>query len=228
MGDFRIIGFTARILLFSCLAIATVGTVLGLYLSFCENKKIRALLDILVSLPLVFPPIGMGFFLITLLGRNGIVGKVLHRVFNTDIVFSPAGVFIASFIAGLPLMVKSVESAAKVLDRSIMEMASLQGTNTFQKFFYIVLPNIKTGILTGISLSAGRSLGEVGMTLMLGGNIAGKTETISLAIFNAVYEGNFQKAAGLSFLLALLSVLLFLAIQRAGKEDKTILGSVFQ
>lgn len=210
--------FTAKILATSCLINLLAGTATGVILSRKDSPLCR-ILDILVALPMVFPPIAMGFFLVIVFGRGGLIGNFLSSVFDFSIIFSPVGVFIASFVAGFPLMVKSVRSAASQLDISILESARIQGADTLQILTYIIVPNIKVGILSGLTLSAARSLGEVGMTLLLGGNISGRTETISLAIFNAVFEGYFTKAALLSLLLGFVSLLLFFAIQQMERDE---------
>lgn len=210
--------FSGKILFASCLINLLIGTPVGIYLALNGSKRSCRIIDIATALPLVFPPIGLGFFLIVLFGRNGVLGKSMDFLFNQSIIFSPMGVFLASFIASFPLMLKAVQSSAVSLSSSILEMAALQGANRVQILLHIVLPNIKMGIMSGLTLTIGRSLGEVGITLMLGGNIIGKTETISLAIYNAVFEGNFHRAALLSILLAGVSVCLFTFIQRSGYE----------
>jgi len=213
--------FSGKILLASSISNLILGSFTGVFLS--RNKTIGArFLDIIISLPLVFPPIAMGFFFLLVLGRNSPVGKFLESTINLRIIFSSAGVFLAAFLAGFPLMVKSVMSSASQLDPSIIEMADIQGASSFQIFIYIILPNLRAGILYGLTLSTARGLGEVGMTLMLGGNIAGKTETLSLAIYNAVFEGNFTRAALLSFFVAFVSVLFFITVQKIENKELSI------
>ncbi|MDC7222566.1 MAG: ABC transporter permease subunit [Spirochaetales bacterium] len=206
--------FSGRILTASCLTNLLLGTTAGVFLALNPRKRVTRCIDTLATLPLVFPPVGLGFFLLILLGRNGLIGRGLDRFFDVSLIFSPAGVFLAAFVASFPLMLKSVQTSASSLNRSLLEAASLQGADRGQVLCYIILPNIRMGILSGLTLTVGRSLGEVGITLMLGGNISGRTETISLAIYNAVFEGNYGKAAFLSLLLAGISLILFTFIQR--------------
>ncbi len=212
--------FSGRILIMSCLANLLLGTVSGVHLALNPQKKTTRAIDIMATLPLVFPPIGLGFFLIILFGRSGIIGRGLSRIFNVSLIFSTTGVFLAALIASFPLMLKAVQTSASGLNRSLLEAASLQGAGRFQILRFIVLPQIKTGIVTGLTLTVGRSLGEVGITLMLGGNIAGKTETISLAIYNAVFEGDYRKAGFLSLLLAAIALILFSLIQRRSDYEQ--------
>jgi molybdate transport system permease protein len=211
--------FSARILLAVSVMNLIIGSLLGVILALHDTKRFR-IIDTLISLPLVFPPIALGFFLIILFGRQGIIGLGLYKFFNINVIFSALGVFIAAQMASFSLMTKSVKAAASVLNKSMIEMAAIQGAGRWQTIYLIIIPNIKTGILTGLALSSGRALGEVGMTLLLGGNISGRTETISLAIFNAVFEGNFQRAGLLSTLLAMIAIGLFMVIQQMEKDER--------
>ena len=182
-----------------------VGLPLGLYLA--KNKTIVAkLTEIGVTLLMIFPPMALGFFLILVFGKNGVIGEFLFSLFDFKIIFSFWGVLIAVFVVGLPFMVKSVQLARRQLSPSIVEAAQTLGKGRFSILTRVILPNMKTGIVTGLLLAFGRSLGEVGIRLMLGGNIIGSTETLSLAIYNAVFEGNFTLATKLSVLLSVLAL----------------------
>jgi molybdate transport system permease protein len=186
------------------------------YFFTCKKNPFISFADAIVTLPLVFPPIATGFLLLLLLGRNGLIGSSLLSS-GTAIIFSKSGVFIASFIAGLPLVVKSVQAAVEGVNPSLIEAAWTLGKNRLQTYRFVVLPSISRALIVGLILSLGRSLGEVGITLMLGGNIIGKTETVSLAVYNAVFEGNFEKAALLSVLLGAVSIALFYALRKFSK-----------
>lgn len=188
-----------------------VGLPLGLLLSGKKNVFTN-ILDIAITLPMIFPPMAMGFFLLVVLGKNGIIGKFMMTVFQQKIIFTFWAVLIAVFTVGLPFMVKSVQSARQQMDKSIVEAASTLGKSSFVILFRLILPNIKNGIVTGMLLSFGRSLGEVGISLMLGGNIIGRTETLSLAIYNAVFEGDFETAAKLSFILSVIAVIVLVGL----------------
>ena len=212
--------FSGRILLLACLANLALGTLSGVHLALNPERKSTRIIDTLAALPLVFPPIGLGFFLIVLFGRGGPIGRGLSRIFNVSLIFSTTGVFLAALIASFPLMLKSVQTSASGLNRSLLEAAALQGADKGQILRYIVLPQIRTGIVSGLTLTVGRSLGEVGITLMLGGNIAGKTETISLAIYNAVFEGDYRRAAFLSLILAGIALVLFSLLQRRNSNEE--------
>jgi molybdate transport system permease protein len=178
----------------------------------------RFLWESLISLPLVFPPIAMGFFLLLLLGHRGLLGGFLQDELGIRVVFSPLGVYLAAFIAGLPLIVKPVQVAIENSAEELAEAAYVLGRSSMATFFIIVLPSVHKAILAGLALAIGRGLGEVGISLMLGGNIVGHTETLSLAIYNSVLDGDFECAKALSLLLGVGSLLLFSLMQWSSRS----------
>ncbi|MCG8533286.1 MAG: ABC transporter permease subunit [Desulfovibrionales bacterium] len=195
------------------LLILTLGTALGYYLTG-ERTVTRSVVDFFVTLPLVFPPIASGFVLLMLLGRSGLFGQFLP----VKIVFSFIGVVLASVVAGLPFMVKSVETALKGDLKKLIELSHVLGKDNWQTFWLVILPNIKRGIASGLFLALGRSLGEVGITLMLGGNILGKTNTLSLEIYNAVFSGEFDRAMVLATVIGVLSLSVCFILRRVGAQ----------
>lgn len=176
----------------------------------------HGLLDSLVSLPLVFPPIVIGYFLLLALGRQGWLASATG--WSPNIVFQPAALLIAAFIAGLPLMVKPVQNSMNSLSPRLREAAATLGHGTWSYFFRVELPLLRPALATGLILSGGRALGEVGISLMLGGNIAGRTETLSLSIYNAVLDGDTDCANALSWLLGLTALACFWALRRYGNQ----------
>jgi molybdate transport system permease protein len=194
--------------------------VLGTLLGWALAKPAwpgRTLLDAAVTIPLVFPPIALGFFLLLLFGRRGPVGQWLEASFGLSFVFSIEGVLLASVIAGLPLVVKPIEAAIASVSRSLGEASRTLGRNEFETFLYVILPNIRGAIVAGLVLGSARALGEVGITLMLGGNIVGKNNTMSLEVYNAVFNGEASRAAGLSGLLGLVSVAVIALLRKASR-----------
>ena len=185
------------------------GVLIGYYLTSGKSAG-RTLVDFLITLPLVFPPIATGFILLMLLGRAGWLGPYLP----IDIVFSFPGVVLASFIAGLPLVVKPIEAALRGDVRKLAEASRVLGKNEWQTFWRVLLPNVKRNVASGWFLALGRSLGEVGITLMLGGNIIGRTNTLSLEIYNAVFCGEFERALVLSTIIGIFSLTIFIALKR--------------
>ncbi|WP_459897566.1 molybdate ABC transporter permease subunit [Campylobacter concisus] len=180
------------------------GLALAYYLAF-DKAKFKAILEMIVTFPLIFPPIATGFLLLYLLGKNGIVGKAL----NLEIIFSFKALVLAAFIASLPLFVKPVASALGSLSKSLSEAAYSLGKDKFQTAIFVLFPCVAKSVAAAFILAISRGLGEVGITLILGGNIIGKTDTISLAIYNALYDGKSDEALVLSLVLVVLSFILF-------------------
>ena len=189
------------------------GLALAYYLAFSKTK-LRAILEMIVTFPLIFPPIATGFLLLYLLGKNGIVGKAL----NLEIIFSFKALVLAAFIASLPLFVKPVASALGSLSKSLSEAAYSLGKDKFQTAIFVLFPCVAKSVATAFILAISRGFGEVGITLILGGNIIGKTDTISLAIYNAVYDGKSDEALVLSLVLVVLSFILFEIINLLDKS----------
>lgn len=197
---------------------------LGIPLAYLLSKKelpLRWLLDTIVTLPLVFPPIAVGFFLLLLLGKESIIGQLLLNI-NIEIIFSFTGIVIAAFIAGLPLMVKPLQASIEQFPKGIKEASYLSGKSKIYTFLFIILPTIKNALIVALLIATARALGEVGITLMLGGNIIGKTDTISLAIYNAVFDGEYDLAMVLSGILIFISLLFFIALNIFEKRKKLI------
>ena len=183
----------------------------GIALAWALSGKphpLKGIVDILITIPIVFPPIALGFLLLLLLGKNGILGAPLKE-FGIEIVFAPLGVLIASFLAGLPLVVKPIQSALDEQDRIYSEASYVLGKGKLQTFYRVLLPSISKVIFASLFLGLGRSFGEVGITLMLGGNIIGETDTMSLAIYNHAFSGETEKALVLCAVLGAFSLMVF-------------------
>ena len=203
-----------KVVLCQGLLLAIFGLALAYFLAF-SSSKFKAVAEMIVTFPLIFPPIATGFLLLFyLLGKNGIIGKAL----NLEIVFSFKALVIAAFIASLPLFVKPVASALSSLSKSLSEAAYSLGKNKFQTAILVLFPSIAKSVAAAFILALSRGLGEVGITLILGGNIIGKTDTISLAIYNAVYDGRSDQALALSLVLVVLSFFLFFIINLLEKK----------
>lgn len=158
-----------------------------------QLQKIKELVDLIVILPMVLPPTVLGFILLLIFGKNGLVGRFLYQM-GMAIVFSwPATVMTATVVA-LPLMYRTTRAAFEQLEQNIIDAARVLGVPDWYTFFRVVLPVSLPSIGAGIILSFARALGEFGATIMLAGNIPGKTQTIPLAIFLAVESGQMEMA----------------------------------
>ncbi|MHC1710971.1 MAG: molybdate ABC transporter permease subunit [Solidesulfovibrio sp.] len=209
------------VLTLQVMAVATpvyflVGVPLGYLLGRGRGRTV-AVLDFLVSLPLVLPPMAVGFFLLLLLGRKGPLGGPLLHLLDLEIIFGFPGLALAAVTAGLPLMVRPVQAAVRGELMRLVELSAVLGKGSFTTFVRVVMPHCRKSIAAGLFLAMGRALGEVGVSLLLGGDIIGRTNTVSLEIYNAVFTGEFGKAGILSGLLALVSLVLTFALKRTGR-----------
>lgn len=173
---------SAKVAFFCTLLILIPGVLLGWVLA---RKRFfgKALLDSVVHLPLVLPPVVPGFLLLLLFGSQGFLGKWLQETFGISIAFTWIGAVVASAIMALPLMVRSARLAVSQVDRSLELAAQSLGAHPLRVFFSITLPLALPGILTGMVLAFSRSLGEFGATITFVGNIEGETRTLPLAIY---------------------------------------------
>ncbi len=199
---------TLRVLALAGCILLPGGVLLAYFLSG-KPSALRVVVDFIVSIPLVFPPIATGFILLMLLGRNGFMGRVLPEV-----VFAFPGLVLASVISGLPLLVKPVEAALRNQGMRLSEVAAVLGKTPWQTFVLVLLPAIRRPVLAGWLLALSRSMGEVGITLMLGGNILGKTNTLSLEIYNCVFTGEIDRAIVLCGIIGTLSCGMLFTLKR--------------
>lgn len=204
---------TLKVSLVSALGFCFLGVLLAYWCARRESVLSKAVL-FLATLPLIFPPIALGYLLMLLLGQQGFFGSWAMRVFDMRLLFSEGSVFLAGTIAGMPLVVrpiKEVLSSARLL--ALEEAASVLGVEGVKRFRLITLPLIKNTLLASIMMGVARASGEVGVTLMLGGNIENRTATLSLEIYNAVARGDFSLASTLCAILAVIALCLYVAIE---------------
>jgi molybdate transport system permease protein len=166
----------------------------------------RELLDAVVTLPLVLPPTVTGYYLIVLLGRRGVIGSYIYERTGWSVTFTWWAAVIAAAVMALPLMVKSARAAIESVNPQYEVASYTLGKSELETFFRITLPLASRGILAGVVLSFARALGEFGATLMLAGNIPGKTQTMPLAIYESVVAGEDREAQILALILTAVSV----------------------
>jgi molybdate transport system permease protein len=198
------------------LRVATLSTILagafGIGLAWLLTRRRfpgRAVLESVVVLPLVLPPTVVGFYLLMLLGRSGPFGRSLEAV-GLEIVFTWRAAVLAATVASLPLVVKAVQAAFESIDPRI-EAAARTLRPAASVFLTVTLPLAWRGILAGLVLAFARGMGEFGITLMLAGSIPGRTQTLPLAIYDAVQANDLAQANALALItIAIVTALLFL------------------
>lgn len=191
-------------------AFATVITsALGLALAFLlarRNFHGKELLDAVLTMPLVLPPTVTGYYLIVLLGRRGLLGAPLYRWTGWTLTFTWQAAVVAATIVALPLMLKASRAALESVEPKYELASYTLGRSEWATFWRVTLPLARRGVIAGIVLSAARALGEFGATLMIAGNIPGRTQTLPLAIYEAVVSGDDRRAQLLALLLTFVSI----------------------
>lgn len=179
----------------------------------------REWLDAILTLPLVLPPTVLGYYIIVVLGRKGWIGSWLYGTFGYSLMFTWEGAVVASAVVSLPLVFKAARAAFEGVDRNLEKAARTLGSSECEVFFRVTLPLAWRGILAGTMLAFARAMGEFGATLMVAGNLPGKTQTLSLAVYDAVQAGNESLAAMLVVITSLVSVLVLVASGKTLKTD---------
>ncbi len=197
-------------------ALATLANaLLGVPLAYVLARRRfagKALVDLIVTLPLVLPPTVTGYYLIVLLGRRGWLGAPVYAATGWGIAFTWYAAVVAATIMALPLCVRTARAAIESVDRDLEKAAWTLGRSEWRTAVEVTLPLARNGIIAGLVLAFARALGEFGATLMLAGNIPGRTATVPLAIYSAVQTGDDATALALVGVLTLLScVVLFVA-----------------
>jgi molybdate transport system permease protein len=186
--DWQIVWFTAWVSGLSTLAILPFGLALAWALARREWPG-KSLVETLASLPLVMPPVATGLILLKLLGRRGAIGGFLHDRFDFDLIFTWRAVLLALGVMSFPLLVRSARVAFEEVNPRLEQIARTLGASPWRVFFTITVPLAARGIIAGMILAFARALGEFGATIMVAGNIPGKTATLSLTIFQDVQLG---------------------------------------
>jgi molybdate transport system permease protein len=200
-------------------AATALNAVVGIPLAYALARRRfwgRSLVDLAVTLPLVLPPTVTGYYLIVLLGRRGVLGSALYAATGWSIAFTWYAAVVAATVMALPLLVRTARAAIESVDRDLERASFTLGRSEWRTALEVTLPLAKNGILAGLVLAFARALGEFGATLMLAGNIPGKTTTVPLAVYTAVQTGETSEVVALVGLLTALSCLVLVAAGRLG------------
>jgi len=196
---------SAMVAMWCALAVAAPGTLFAWLLARRQFAG-KGLLDILLHLPLVLPPVAVGYLLLLVCGTNGPVGGWLKQAFNIEIVFTWKAAVLASAVIAFPLMLRSARTAIELVDRRLEEAARTLGATPLRTVLTVTLPLALPGIFAGMVLAFARSLGEFGATIIVAGNILGETQTLPLALFSMLQrpggEGGALRLMVISILLS--------------------------
>lgn len=189
-----------------------------IYFNIYKKNKKKSIMDILILLPMFIPPSAIGYIILITLGKNSFIGVILEKYFNIRIIFTIQACIIASVIVTLPLMYQSIKTSIFAIDQDIINASKLDGASDFKIFTKIILPLCKNGIYSGILLSFARSLGEFGATILVAGNIPGKTQTLPMAMYNAIEANQTKTTIIILFVILSISILLIIIYHNLNKD----------
>ena len=217
-----ILWLTLRVALLATAFSSLLGVGAGF---FCSRIRFRGrtLVEAILSLPLVLPPTVLGYYLLVLFGRNGWIGRWLHDILGISLVFTWQGAVLAAAVVSFPLVFRASRSAFDGVPRNLEHAARTLGSREPGVFFRITLPLAFRGILAGVLLAFARAMGEFGATMMFAGNIAGKTQTLSMAVYTAVQSGDDLLANQLAGLLSILSVGVMVVLSKLVEHSNPLL-----
>jgi len=206
-------------------ALATLVSLgLGLWIAYLlANRKFRGkeLLDAVVTLPLVLPPTVLGYYLLVVLGRSSPLGQFYEWVFGAPLVFTWQAAVVASTLHAIPLLVKSARAAFDTVDRSYEKAARNLGASDWRVFWRVTMPLSRRAVIAASVLAFARALGDFGATLMIAGDIPGKTQTAAIAIYDAVEGGNTLVARVLVLALSAVAIGIVYAANRLEQRQVT-------
>lgn len=198
-----------------------VSFIVGILIAWrmgAANFHGKSLVETLFLLPLVLPPSVVGFILLVMLGRKSWIGQTMETLFHISFVFRPLGAVVAAAVVSFPLIYQSLKTGFQMVNKDFKEAARSQGANEWQILWYFLLPLSSRSLRTAFILGFARALGEFGATMMIAGNIPGRTQTIPTAIYFAVDAGNVPLAWALTGVTILFSFMLLLFTSNVKKE----------
>jgi molybdate transport system permease protein len=208
-----------RVALVATALVVLIGVALGWLLA---RRRFfgRELLDAVVTLPLVLPPTVLGYYLLVLLGRSSVIGRVIESVTGQPLVFTWRGAVVAAAVGALPLVVKTSRAAIATVDCDLEDAARTLGQSEWRVFWRVTLPLASRGIIAAAMLAFARALGDFGATLMVAGNIPGRTQTAAIAIYDATQSGHDDYALTLVLILSAVALALVYATNKLVTSDK--------
>jgi molybdate transport system permease protein len=199
-----------------------ISLAVGLWIAhLLANREFRGkdLLDAAITLPLVLPPTVLGYYLLVLIGRETPLGRAWEWAFGSPLVFTWKAAVVASILHSLPLLVKWVRSALESVDRSYEMAARSLGASEWRVFGKVTLPLAGRSILAAAALCFARALGDFGITVMIAGNIPGRTQTLAVAIYDAVESGDGQLARLLTVVISIIAVVVLTLVNRISRRQ---------
>jgi molybdate transport system permease protein len=222
--DWEALRLSLKLALCTTLLLLALGLPLAYWLAF-SRRRWKFLIEAVVALPLVLPPTVLGFYLLMAMGPRSPFGRAWDGAFGHTLPFSFEGLLIASVLYSLPFMIQPLAESFASVERGLIEASWCLGASRLRTFFRVIVPLSWGGILTGLVLSFAHTLGEFGVVLMVGGNLPGRTRTVSIAIYDQVQTMDYAAAARTSALLLGVSFLVLVftyALRRRQRQPWTL------
>ena len=216
-ADLTALLLTLRLAAVTTLILLVLGTPLAWWLVHARFRG-KAVLEAIVALPLVLPPTVLGFYLLLALGPDGPIVRLLLALGSQPLVFTFSGLVVGSVIYSLPFVVQPLQNAFNLIGKAPLEAAATLRAGPWDRFFTVAVPLARRGFVTAATLGFAHTLGEFGVVLMLGGNIPGRTQVVSIAIYDHVEALNYDSAHMLAGTLLLLSFLLLFVVYAANRR----------
>jgi len=215
--DLTALRITLELAIVTTLILLTFGTPLAWWLAR-TRWRYKFLLEAAVALPLVLPPTVIGFYLLVALGPNGPVGGLMQALGGQSLAFTFAGLVIGSVIYSLPFVIQPLQNAFAAIGERPLEVAATLRASPLDRFFSVAVPMARPGFITAAVLGFAHTLGEFGVVLMIGGNIPGETQVVSIAIYDHVEGMDYAQAHWLSAGLLMLSFLLLIIVYAVNRR----------
>lgn len=210
-SDLQAVVLTLMLASVSTAVLVVLATPLAWWLARTESR-LRTVVDAVVSLPLVLPPTVLGFYLLIALGPHGPIGRVWQGLFGGSLVFSFSGLVIGSVVYSLPFVVQPLRNGFQAVDPDLLRAADTLGASPLDRFFSLAVPLSGPSFLTAAVLGFAHTVGEFGVVLMIGGNVPGRTQVVSILIFNYVERMEYARAHWLAAGMVLFSFVVLVAV----------------
>lgn len=219
MTDFTPFYLSFKLAFFVTIILLCIGIPFAFFLSNTKSK-IKPLLEAVTALPIVLPPSVLGFYLLIFLSQDSFIGAIIYKLFNVKLVFTFEGLVVASSIYSFPFMIQPLQSGFESVDKRLVEASFLSGKGKIETLFRVILPNMKSSVLTAVIITFAHTLGEFGVVLMVGGSIPGKTEVVSVAIYDYVEMLDYKSAHFYSAVMLIISFLVLLVVYIFNEKEK--------
>ncbi|MBL7003677.1 MAG: molybdate ABC transporter permease subunit [Gammaproteobacteria bacterium] len=220
-SDLIALGITLKLAFLTTLILLVIGTPLAWWLSRSQ-WRFKFLIEAVIALPLVLPPTVLGFYLLIMLGPNGAIGQLMTSMGGKPLAFTFTGLIIGSVIYSLPFVVQPLQDAFTAIGKRPMEVAATLRASALDRFFTVAVPLARPGFLTAAVLGFAHTVGEFGVVLMIGGNIPGETQVLSIAIYDHVESLEYTHAHVLSAGLLLMSFLMLITVYAYNRRFKVV------